>query len=91
MVKSIISILAEFTGYLSASLAMMVGCRDDFYGNGDCGDACGGDGGGDCGDDKNHRFEHIGQLGDDGRVQGGEKRDGAEEVHLVFHLLQTWV
>ena len=28
----------------------MVGCRDDFYGNGDCGDACGGDGGGDCGD-----------------------------------------
>ena len=51
MVKSIISILAEFTGYLSASLAMMVGCRDDFNGNGDCGDACCSDGGdGDCGD-----------------------------------------
>ena len=30
---------------------MMVGCRDDFYGNGDCGDACCSDGGdGDCGD-----------------------------------------
>ena len=55
--------------------------------DGDGGDDVGDGGGKDCGF---YRLKHIGKLCDDGRVERGEKGDGAQKVYLVFHLLQPW-
>ena len=60
----------------------------EFYVDGDYDDGGGCDDGND-GD--YYRLKNICELCDNGGMQRGEKRDRAQEVHLIFHLLQTWI